>query len=141
MLSMGDVMRFWKKTTLFALGGGAYVCMELLYRGRSHISMFLAGGASLILMGQLNHAQPKLPLPLRAVAGAGIITMVELAAGLIFNRDYRVWDYRDQWGNWMGQICPAFSLLWIGLAALVLLVYDPLEKAIQRVGEGQDPPR
>jgi len=68
------------------------------------------------------------------VAGAGIITMVELAAGLLFNRDYRVWDYRDQPGNWLGQICPVFSLLWIGAAALVLLIYDPLENAIAQAG-------
>ena len=130
-------MGIFRKTALFALGGGAYVALELLWRGRSHISMFLAGGTALLLIGQLNRVKPKLPLFFRAVTGAGIITMVELTAGLIFNRDYRVWDYRDQWGNWMGQICPLFSLLWIGLAALVLLVYDPLEKAIQKVWEGQ----
>ena len=130
-------MGFLRKTALFALGGGAYVCLELLYRGRSHVSMFLAGGAALLLVGNLNRVKPKLPLPLRAVAGAGIITMVELAAGLIFNRDYAVWDYRHRWGNWMGQICPRFFLLWMILAALVLLIYDPLEKALSHVGEGQ----
>ena len=129
-------MKSLKYGILFSLGGMAYVLLELLWRGRSHISMFLAGGASLLLIGRLNHAQPKLPLPLRAVAGAGIITMVELAAGLLFNRDYGVWDYRDQWGNYMGQICPLFSLLWVLLAALVLLIYDPLEKAVSHVGEG-----
>ena len=125
-------MNFLRKSALFALGGGAYVGLELLFRGRSHGSMFLAGGSSLVLIGQLNHTEPKLSFPLRAVAGAGIITMVELAAGLLFNRDYRVWDYRDQPGNYMGQICPLFSLLWIALAALVLLIYEPLEKLFQR---------
>ena len=125
-------MRFLRKTALFFLGGGAYVGLELLWRGRSHFSMFLAGGASLLLIGKLNHTEPKLPLPLRAAAGAGIITMVELAMGLIFNRNYTVWDYRDQWGNWLGQICPVFSLLWIGIALVVLLIYDPLEKLLER---------
>ena len=125
-------MGFFRKTALFFLGGGAYCALEMLWRGRTHGSMFLAGGASLLLVGQLNHVKPKLPLPLRAVAGAGIITMVELAAGLIFNRDYRVWDYRTQWGNWMGQICPLFSLLWVGIALVVLLIYEPLENAIRR---------
>ena len=123
-------MKFWQKTALYSLGGGAYCALELLWRGRTHGSMFLAGGASFLLIGQLNHVKPKLPLPLRAVVGAGIITLVELTAGLLFNRDYRVWDYRDQPGNWMGQICPLFSLLWTGAALLVLLVYDPLEKAL-----------
>ncbi len=95
--------------------------------------MFLAGGASLVLIGQLNRTEPKLPLPLRAVAGAGIITMVELAAGLLFNRDYSVWDYRDQLGNLWGQICPRFSAIWIGAAALVLLIHDPMERRIEKL--------
>ena len=125
-------MDFWKKGTLFSLGGLAYCGLELLWRGRTHYSMFLAGGTSLLLLGKLNRTEPKLPLFLRAVVGSGIITMVELTAGLIFNRDYTVWDYRDQWGNWLGQICPLFSLLWIGIAALVLLIYDPLEKLVER---------
>ena len=125
-------MDFLKKGTLFSLGGLAYCGLELLWRGRTHYSMFLAGGTSLLLLGKLNRAEPKLPLFLRAVVGSGIITMVELASGLIFNRSYTVWDYRDQWGNWLGQICPLFSLLWIGIAALVLLIYDPLEKLVDR---------
>ncbi len=125
-------MAILRKLALFALGGGGYCAAELLWRGRTHGSMFLAGGAAFLLVGQLNHTEPKLSLPLRAVAGAGIITMVELAAGLIFNRDYAVWDYRDQPGNWLGQICPVFSVLWIAAAALVLLIYDPVEKTIRR---------
>ena len=125
-------MELLKKSALFSLGGLAYCALELLWRGRTHFSMFLAGGTSLLLLGKLNRAEPKLPLFLRAVVGSGIITMVELAAGLLFNRDHRIWDYRDQWGNWLGQICPLFSLLWIGIAALGLLIYDPLEKLVDR---------
>ena len=125
-------MNILRKARLFALGGSAYVGLELLYRGRSHISMFLAGGACLLLIGKLNHVTPRLPLPLRAVVGAGIITMAELTAGLLFNRDYAVWDYRSLPGNYMGQICPRFCLLWIILAALVLLIYDPLEALLER---------
>ena len=128
-------MEFLKKSTLFSLGGLAYCGLELLWRGRTHYSMFLAGGTSLLLLGKLNRAEPKLPLFLRAVVGSGIITMVELSAGLVFNRSYTVWDYRDQWGNWLGQICPLFSLLWIGIAALVLLIYDPLEKFLMKNDE------
>ena len=128
----GDFVNIGRKAALFSLGGCAYVGLELLWRGRSHGSMFLAGGASLVLVGPLNHAEPKLPFPLRAVTGAGIITMVELGAGLIFNRDYSVWDYRDQPGNLWGQICPLFSVLWIFAAMLVLLIYDPVDQEIRK---------
>ena len=125
-------MEFRRKSALFSLGGLTYCGLELLWRGRTHFSMFLAGGVSLLLLGKLNRTEPKLPLFFRAVVGSGIITMVELAVGLLFNRDHRIWDYRDQWGNWLGQICPLFSLLWIGIAALGLLIYDPLEKLVDR---------
>ena len=125
-------MNIRKNAALFTLGGAAYVALELLWRGRSHVSMFLAGGASLLLVGRLNRVEPKLPLPLRAVVGAGIITTVELAAGMLFNREYTVWDYRNVPGNYLGQICPRFSLLWILLSLVVLLVYDPLERLAER---------
>ena len=130
-------MKLWAKAVLFYLGGCGYVLLELLWRGRSHGSMFLAGGASLVLIGHLGQVEPKLPQAVRAVAGAGIITAVELAAGLAVNRDYTVWDYRHQPGNYLGQICPLFSLLWIGAAALVLLIHDPLERQILRRGLGK----
>ena len=94
--------------------------------------MFLAGGSCLLLIGHLNHVRPRLSFPLRAVVGAGIITGVELVAGLIFNRDHTVWDYRNMPGNWLGQICPQFSLLWISAAALVLLIYDPMKAMVQK---------
>ena len=125
-------MGLWRKCVLFYLGGCAYVSLELLFRGRSHGSMFLAGGASLVLIGQLNRVEPRLSFPLRCVVGAGIITAVELGIGLLVNREYTVWDYRNQPGNYLGQICPLFSLLWIGAAALVLLIHDPLETRIAK---------
>ena len=101
---------------LFLLGGTGYVLLELLYRGRSHYSMFLAGGVCFLLLGKLEEVRPRLPGWARPLVGAGIITMVELAAGLVFNRDYSVWDYRNVPGNFCGQICPRFTLLWIPIA-------------------------
>ena len=122
-------LKFWKKTGLFVLGGAGYVGLELLWRGRSHVSMFAAGGVCFLLLGGLNHARPRLPLALRTVAGAGVITMVELAAGMLANRDYAVWDYRGMPMNFMGQICPAYSLLWVPVAMGALLLYEALDPA------------
>lgn len=104
------------KILLFLLGGGGYVLIELLYRGRSHFSMFLAGGVCFLLLGKLEEARPRLPGVLRPLAGAGIITMVELGFGMLFNRDHSVWDYRGIPGNYLGQICPRFFFLWVPLA-------------------------
>ena len=119
-------MSFWKKVVAFCLGGGAYVGLELLWRGRSHASMFAAGGICFLLLGHLNEIEPRLPLPLRAVVGACIITMVELGIGLLVNRGYAVWDYRDQPGNLWGQICPAFMLIWLVLAPMAWTLYEKL---------------
>lgn len=126
-------MKFLKHCLLFAIGGGAYVGLELLWRGRSHISMFAAGGVCFLLIGKLNRTAPKLPLPLRVLTGAGIITGVELAAGLIANRDYGVWDYRGMPGNFLGQICPAFTALWVPVALLALGLHGWLDARLDRM--------
>ena len=126
-------MKFWKQAVLFYLGGCAYMGLELLWRGRSHGSMFIAGGACFLLIGQLNQVQPRLRLPLRAVVGAGIVTMVELAVGLVANRSYEVWDYRDRAGNFLGQICPAFTALWIPVSLLALGLHELLSRPMDRI--------
>ena len=122
-------MELRKKGLLFCAGGIGYVGLELLWRGYSHVSMFLAGGTCFLLLGGLNRAEPRLPRWLRITVGALVITMVELAAGLLVNRQHAVWDYRDQWGNFCGQICPLFTLLWIPIAGLAMAAYEWLEPA------------
>lgn len=126
-------MKFWKQMILFCVGGGAYVGLELLWRGRSHSSMFAAGGTCFLLIGHLNRVRPRLSLPIRTLAGAGIITMVELAAGLLVNRNFAVWDYRDQTGNFLGQICPLFTVLWIPVSMLALSLHGMLIRLMDRV--------
>ena len=125
-------MKIWKKSVLFYLGGSIYMALELLWRGRTHGSMFLAGGTCFLLIGHQGELPDPLPLPARAVIGAGIVTMVELGAGLLANRRYQVWDYRDQPGNLWGQICPLFSLLWIPISLAAIILYERLDAGIGR---------
>ena len=120
-------MKIWKNAVLFYLGGCIYMALELLFRGRTHGSMFLAGGACFLLLGLLGRARPRLPGPLLPIAGALIVTAVELAVGLAVNRDWTVWDYRGQWGNFCGQICPLFTMLWIPVSVLAMGLYEFLE--------------
>ena len=121
-------MKIGRKAMEFCIGGGSYVGLELLWRGWSHGSMFLAGGICLLLIGQLEEYKTPKPLFLRVLAGAGIITAVELASGLLVNRDYRVWDYRGCWGNVLGQICPGYSLLWIPVSGAALCLHALLKR-------------
>ena len=104
--------------------------LELLWRRRSHYSMFLAGGSCLLLIGHLEETKPKLPYIFRIFTGAGIITLVELTAGLLFNRSYKVWDYRRVPGNFMGQICLPFCLLWIPVSAFAGKLYVLLDRKL-----------
>lgn len=124
-------MDIWKNAVLGYLGGCGYVGLELLWRGRSHSSMFVAGGVCFILLGRLREVAPRLPGAVRAAMGAAVITGVELGTGLLVNRDFAVWDYRDQPGNFLGQICPVFSLLWLPVSAGAMALYGQLEKRIR----------
>ena len=119
-------MRFLRGVFFFLLGGIGYVVIEFLWRGRSHISMFLAGGSCFLILGELD--KKRLPIPIRAALGAGVITMVEYAAGLLFNRSYAVWDYRDQPLNLHGQICLPFSLIWMPVGLGGMMLYRLLDK-------------
>ena len=123
-------MGILKRILLFFLGGSAYVTLEWLWRGWSHITMFFAGGTCFLLLGKLNTVRPRLNLPLRGIVGAGIITMVELTAGLLFNRSYGVWDYRHLPLNYHGQICLPFSALWIPISLVAMGLYTRADRII-----------
>lgn len=121
-------MKFWKQTALFCVGGIGYVLLELLWRGRSHISMFFAGGLCFVLLGRLSnrHLSPTV----KAVLGSGLITGVELLTGLLVNRDFAVWDYRDMPLSFMGQICLPFSILWMPLSLFGMWLYRRIERKL-----------
>ena len=115
---------------LFFVGGSGYVGLELLWRGRSHISMFIAGGVCFLLLGQIERT--KLSPSAKSLLGAATITGVELLAGLLANRDYRVWAYRQMPFNFMGQICLSYSLLWIPVSLGAIALHRLLAKKSRR---------
>jgi len=106
---------------LFIAGGGAYVLMELLWRGRSHISMFVVGGLCFALLDTL-FSRYALALPLCCVIGSAVITSMEFISGYLVNirMGLNVWDYSGVKGNLYGQICLPFSLLWCVMSIVIL---------------------
>ena len=100
--------------------------LELLWRGRSHGSMFLAGGSCFLLLGKLDEILPENRIALRGIAGAGAVTAVELVVGLLANRQYTVWDYRDMPLNFLGHICLPFSLAWVPVSLGGMYLYRKL---------------
>lgn len=88
--------------------------------------MFAAGGLCFLLLGRLRR------LPGRVILGPVVITAVELATGLVVNRDYAVWDYRAMPGNFLGQICPLYCLLWVPLSLAAMALYTLAERMLDR---------
>ena len=118
-------MKVFRKCVLFYIGGVAYMILEFIWRGYSHWSMFLLGGLCFLLVGGGVARLTRLPLALRLIVGACVITALELATGLLVNRNFLVWDYRRLPYNFLGQISLRYSLLWIpvSLAAMVLYAW------------------
>lgn len=112
---------------LFCFGGGAYTLIELLWRGHSHWTMFLLGGALFLLIGAINEIFPwKMPLPLQGTIGAAAVTIAELIAGCVLNLwlGLNIWDYSDLPLNILGQICLPFTALWFFLAIAAVFLDD-----------------
>lgn len=105
-----------KYALLFLIGFDLYPLIELIWRGKTHISMGIVGGICLVLIGKVCGSIMKdLPYILRCMAGAVIITIVELFAGLILNQrlGLNIWSYAEYPFNFQGQICWLYSSFWL----------------------------
>jgi uncharacterized membrane protein len=91
--------------------------------------MFIVGGICFLLIGAINNYLPwSMGLAWQALIGAGIVTVVELVAGLIINvwLGLGVWDYSGLPWNILGQISLLYSFFWIPLAAVAVWLDDLL---------------
>lgn len=125
--------KIYKHCILFSFGGMFYTSIEMLSRGYSHWSMMLLGGVCFLLIGAINEIIPwEMPLVVQMLIGSIIITTLELFTGCIVNLwlGWNVWDYSDEWGNIIGQICPKFSLYWFFLSLVAILLDDFIRYAV-----------
>lgn len=104
-----------KNLFLFLTGGSIYPMLEMAWRGKTHVSMAVAGGVCLCLIDKIcNRSLCRKSVFTRCAAGAGIITSVEFATGVLVNLTMKldVWDYSLLPMNILGQICIPFTALW-----------------------------
>lgn len=116
-----------KYLILLLIGGFVYYAFELVLRGWSHWTMFLLGGICFILIGEYNeHVDWDTPLIKQGVVGACIVTALEFVVGMIVNvyLGWNIWDYSAVPLNFMGQVCLPFSIVWIAVSILAVVVDD-----------------
>lgn len=121
-------MKYLKLPAGFMFGGTLYVLIEILWRGYSHYSMFIAGGLGFLLFMAVNrYLVKKTGYLFSAVVCSIGITIIEFVLGCIFNiwLGLNIWDYSNIPLNFMGQICELYSTIWIfvSLAGLKLESY------------------
>ena len=119
-----------KYFTFFVIGGIGYALVELIWRGRTHWTMIIAGGICFISFSVISELFREKPILYKAVLCSLTVTTIELIFGVLFNiiLKMNVWNYGNMPLNFLGQICPLYSLLWCGLSLLTLPVAQLLNK-------------
>lgn len=125
-----------KETIIFLIFGFLYICLELLYRGRTHISMFFVGGLCGVLIGLINDNTPDISLFYQCILGTTIVTLIEFISGCYLNiyLGLGVWDYSHVPFNLLGQVCLPFSIIWMFLSIPVIYLDDYLKNKLLKEG-------
>ena len=120
---------FWKEVKQYSffwfIGGSLYYFFEILFRGFSHISMFILGGICMdffVFQGKIS--KWKEPIWKQVIRGTLFIISGEFITGIIVNKwlGLKVWDYSDQPLHLWGQICLPFAVIFSGLCAMGILL-------------------
>jgi len=122
-----------KAIGFFIFGALGYGAIETAFRGSTHWTMILTGGAVFLTFRYLNQQFPDASFFTKVVAGGFVITFYEFAVGCIVNLwfGWKVWDYSHFLFNLYGQICPLFTFLWFVLCA-ILLFFANLANMLKR---------
>ncbi len=131
-------MRGYKRGVLHialaVIGGGLYVLIELLWRRRSHVSMFCVGGICFAIIGGIHARFRRFSLPLRCALCAAAVTVVEFVSGCLLNLRWglNVWDYSNQPYHIKGQVCPLYTFFWCILSAVAWPLYRFCRQRLER---------
>ena len=110
---------FLQNFMIMPLGGAIYYCIELMYRGYSHCSMFFLGACCFGLIDVITQKATFLKSVWSKMAVCAVgITVLEWICGCIVNLWLKldVWDYSDMPLQIKGQVCIVFSFFWFLLS-------------------------
>ena len=121
---MIELKKIQEYSFVYVLGAVLYSLIEVAFRGFTHWTMALTGGLAYMLIYITNIKLKTRSLFLRCLSGCVIITVLEFIVGCIVNRKFNmnVWDYSQQPGNLLGQICPLFSTIWFLISFPAMLL-------------------
>lgn len=115
--------------------GGVYFFGEVIWKtsqGRPETISWTMFVLAIVLAIPLERCGAELPweMPLlgQACICTAVITATEFVAGLILNvwLGLGVWDYSNMPFNLLGQICLPFTLAWVALSAIAIVLDDYL---------------
>lgn len=114
---------------IFSVGAAAYTLTELLWRGHSHWTMTITGGACALLIHLANRRLEEKRLPVRCLVGSAIITGMEFTVGCVVNLllGWGVWDYSDRPLNVLGQVCLLYSIMWFFISIPAIMLSNLLD--------------
>ena len=119
---------------MFAFGAAVYSLIETLWRGYTHWSMSVTGGACMATFYALSDLLKRRSALGKCAVGAAVITLYEYVAGCVVNlkMGWNIWDYSQLPGNLKGQICPLFSFFWFLLSAPAFFICDSFRRRLGR---------
>ena len=118
--------------SIFIISGLIYTMLELMWRGRTHWTMFLCAGLCGLVMANVNNNLLEFDTDFlkQVVVSALCCTGFEFLFGIMFNRDFSIWDYRELWGtiHILGdQVNILFFGIWIIISVFSLPFLDWLQ--------------
>lgn len=98
--------------------------IEVLYDNTSDRSMGFIGGLAFLICSIL--LMFNLPYWINCLLIGIIVTLLELIGGLIFNQNYKIWDYRKIPFNILGHVCLPFTMIWIVIIAPIIVWFNQI---------------
>lgn len=121
--------KLFRKSVLFIAGFCLYITIETVFRGFSYPLMGVLGGLFLLIIDPINdRIRWDIDIFLYGCIGSAIITSMELVIGEIIKLMGlpQMWDYSNMPLNFDGVICVPFSIIWIGLSVLGVIIADAI---------------
>lgn len=137
-----------RKIVLFYIGFSTYITIEVLFHakmqmfelGWSYLASGLMGAAAFMIIDSFNNnISWDIELPYQMLAGGLVVTLIEFLVGMIsvYIFHVKMWDYSNMRFNLYGVICPQFTIFWVLLSAIAIVLADMINYYV--FGEGPKP--